>query len=168
MSPGSTLKAVLMASVLSNGGKSSDQVWGELGSFTLQGHRISEAEAREKFEWVSLKKMIQVSSNIAAAKFALKLGADRYLKTLRSFALGSRTGLGFPGEISGKVPARKEWGPLTLANIGFGQGVLVTPLQMTRAYAAFLNGGLLPLSHFVKRSKTPFFLNPVYEFFPLG
>ncbi|NBU21553.1 hypothetical protein EBS43_09150, partial [bacterium] len=87
--------------------------------------------------------MIQVSSNVAAAKVALKLGADHYMRSLQLFGLGSKTGIGFPGEISGKIPPRKQWQPLTLANIGFGQGVLVTPLQMTRAYAAIANGGFL-------------------------
>ncbi|NDD92825.1 PASTA domain-containing protein, partial [bacterium] len=113
------------------------------GSFTVQGRTISEAEAHEKFEWISLKKMIQVSSNVVAAKLALKVGADQYLKTLQSLGIGSKSGVGFPGEISGRIPARKQWQPLTLANIGFGQGVLVTPIQMLRAYAAFLNGGWL-------------------------
>jgi cell division protein FtsI (penicillin-binding protein 3) len=151
--PGSTLKAVLATSVLANGGRLGDQVWGERGTFTLQGHKISEAEAHEKFEWVSLKKMIQVSSNIAAAKFALKIGADRYLKTLHAFGFGARTGLGFPGEISGKLPNRKEWSPLTLANVGFGQGILVTPIQMARSYAAILNGGWLVQPTLIKKTK---------------
>ena len=141
--PGSTLKALLLAGMLSYGGKLTDEVWGERGSFFVQGHKISEAEAKEQFEWVSLKKMIQVSSNVAAAKVALRLGADRYLKTLLAFGLGKKTGLGFPGEIPGRVPSRKDWSPLTLANIGFGQGVLVTPIQMLRAYSVFLNGGWL-------------------------
>jgi cell division protein FtsI (penicillin-binding protein 3) len=141
--PGSTFKAILLAGALSHGSKLTDQVWGERGAFTVQGHTISEAEAKEKFEWVSLKKMIQVSSNVAAAKIAMKLGADSFLKTIRSFGIGSKSGLGFPGEISGKILARKDWGPLSLANVGFGQGILVTPIQMTRAYAAILNGGYL-------------------------
>lgn len=141
--PGSTMKSVLLASALSNGMKLSDQVFGEHGKFKLQGRTISEAETKEKFDWISLKKIIQVSSNIGAAKVALKVGADHYLATLKSFGFGSKTDVGFPGEISGRVPPRKGMQPLSLANIGFGQGVLVTPLQMTRAYATFLNGGWL-------------------------
>lgn len=141
--PGSTLKPVLLASALASGMKLTDQVWGNHGSFVVQGKKISEAEAHEKFEWISLKKMIQVSSNVGSAKLALKIGADAYSKTLEQMGFGSRTGIGFPGEISGRVPPRKSWQPLTLANIGFGQGILVTPLQMLRAYAAFLNGGWL-------------------------
>lgn len=141
--PGSTMKAVLLASALQNGFKLTDQLHGEGGTFTVQGKRISEAEAHEKFTWMSLKKMIQVSSNVGAAKLALKIGADRYLATLKEFGFGTKSGSGFPGEISGRIPARKDWQPLTVANIGFGQGILVTPIQVVRAYAAFLNGGWL-------------------------
>ena len=150
--PGSTLKALLAVSALTHGWKMTDEVWGERGSFIVQKHRISEAEAKEKFEWVSLKKMLQVSSNVAAAKIALKLGADRYIRTLRLFGLGKKSGLGFPGEISGQIPKRKDWQPLTLANVGFGQGILVTPLQMIRAYGAILNGGLLVQPTLLKTS----------------
>lgn len=141
--PGSTLKAVLIASALSHGWKLTDQVYGERGQFKVQGKKISEAEAKEKFEWLSLRKIIQLSSNVGAAKVALKLGADKYLSTLKDYGFGAKTALGFPGEISGRVPPRKDWQPLTLANVGFGQGVLVTPMQMIRAYASFLNGGYL-------------------------
>lgn len=141
--PGSTMKAVLLAGALSHGQKLSDQIYGELGHFTVQGKRISEAEAHEKFKWISLKKVIQVSSNVGAAKIALKLGADNYLNTLKSFGFGAKSGTGFPGEISGRIPPRKSWQPLTLANVGFGQGILVTPIQMLRAYSTFLNGGWL-------------------------
>jgi len=141
--PGSTLKPLLLATALSKGMSLKDQIWGNRGSFTVQGKKISEAEAYEKFEWITLKKMIQVSSNVASAKLALKLGADSYSKLLQQSGFGAKTGVGFPGEISGKLPPRKSWQPLTLANIGFGQGLLVTPLQMVRAYASFLNGGWL-------------------------
>jgi cell division protein FtsI (penicillin-binding protein 3) len=141
--PGSTMKPVLLATALSHGFRLTDRIYGEKGSFVVQGHRISEAETHERFEWLTLKRIIQVSSNVGAAKLALKLGADRFLEGLRMFGFGARTGLGFPGEISGVVPPRKNWKPLRTANIGFGQGVLVTPMQMVRAYAAFLNGGWL-------------------------
>lgn len=141
--PGSTMKPVLLAGALTHGMHLSDQIWGSLGTFKVQGKKISEAETHEKFEWLTLKKIIQLSSNVGAAKLALKLGVDPYLSTLQAFGIGARSAIGFPGEISGRLPARKDWQPLTLANIGFGQGLLTTPIQMTRAYAAFANGGWL-------------------------
>ncbi len=163
--PGSTLKAMLTASAISHGWKMSDQVWGEHGSFVIQKHKISEAEAKEKFEWVSLQKMLKVSSNVAAAKVALKLGTEKYLRTLQLFGFGSKTGLGFPGEISGRIPKKKDWQPLTLANIGFGQGILVTPLQMVRAYAAVLNGGLLVQPSLLKNTSPTLGTEPPVRIF---
>ncbi len=155
--PGSTMKAVLLSTALTKGMKLTDQLYAEKGSFIVQGKRISEAEVHEKFEWISLKKMIQVSSNVGAAKLALKVGADSYFNMLKTFEFGSRTNTGFPGEISGRVPGRKLWQPLSTANIGFGQGVLVTPIQMLRAYAAFANGGWLVQPSLLKTQleKTP-------------
>ena len=141
--PGSIMKPIVLAGALMNGWKISDRIHGENGSFVVQGHRISEAEADEKFEWIPLSKMIQVSSNVVAAKLALKLGADKLNGIIRSFGFGQKSGLGFPGEISGIIPSKKDWKPINVANIGFGHGVLVTPIQMLRAYAAFANGGHL-------------------------
>lgn len=141
--PGSTFKAVLLASALSHGMKLSDRFHGERGSMVLQGRRISEAESHEKFEWLDLKQMIMHSSNVVSAKLALKIGPDRFIETLKSLEFGSKTRTGFPGEISGRMLPRKAWQPLTTANIGFGQGILVTPMQMLRAYASFANGGWL-------------------------
>lgn len=141
--PGSTMKAVLLAGALSHGSKLSDKVYAEHGTFTVQGKRISEAEAHEKFDWISLDHVIKVSSNVGAAKIALHLGAEAYHNTLKTFGFGGKTGTGFPGEISGRMPARENWQPLSVANVGFGQGILVTPIQMLRAYATFANGGWL-------------------------
>jgi cell division protein FtsI (penicillin-binding protein 3) len=142
--PGSTLKAVLAASYLARGGKATDQVWGEMGKgLSIQGRRIHEAESHEKFGFLSLSKMLAVSSNVGAAKFALNHGADSFYDSLKGFGFGAKTASGFPGEISGQIPPRKSWQPITLANIGFGHGVLVTPMQMARAYAVFVNGGWL-------------------------
>ena len=137
------MKAVLAASAFSHGSKPSDQVWGEEGrGFKVQGRHIAEAEAHEKYGWLSVDKLIAVSSNVGAAKVALKLGADSYYGTLKAFGFGQKMGSGFPGEISGQLPARKSWQQITLANIGFGQGVLVTPLQMTpRTRRSSMAGG---------------------------
>jgi cell division protein FtsI (penicillin-binding protein 3) len=151
--PGSTLKPLMIASAINKGiSKITDNVFGHYGKFTLQGRTISEAEAKEKFGYISLKKVIEVSSNIGAAEEALKIGADRYVASLKELGFGSRTGIGFPGEISGWMPSQtKSIRPLTLATMGFGQSIMVTPLQIIRAYAALSNGGTLIQPTLLKR-----------------
>lgn len=145
--PGSTMKPILMASALSNGWRTDELIWGGLGQFSIQGHQITEAESHEKFSWLTLKRVVEVSSNIGAAKAALKLGAKPYVSTLRSLGFGARTGLTFPGEVPGRLQglgqsqAVSRIQPIELATMGFGHGLMATPIQMTSAYATLLNGG---------------------------
>ena len=51
-------------------------------------------------EWLNLGGIIEVSSNIGAAKIALTLGADRYYAGSTPSA-SARTGIDLPGEASG-------------------------------------------------------------------
>lgn len=140
--PGSTIKPLLLLSALKSGRKITDGVDAGGGKLVIQGRTISEAEAHEKFGWITLKRMIEVSSNCAAAKLALDLGSVKFFETLRSLGLGQKTGISFPGEASGKVGIPgKKFQPLEVATAGFGHGITVTPIQMLTAYAAILNGG---------------------------
>lgn len=150
--PGSTLKPIHLAGALERGMNLNEKIWCERGQMKIQGRTISEAETHEKFEWLSLKEIIRHSSNVGSAKLALKVGAEPLIKNLREFGFGLKTGIEFPGEISGWLPSgARKITPLTLANIGFGQGILVTPLQMIRSYAAFFNGGWRVQPSLVKR-----------------
>lgn len=90
------------------------------------------------------------------------LGIARIDKYMKMFGLGEETGVNFPGEQSGLIPT-PEWKEETfdedwlLGNTyhtSIGQfGVLVTPLQMLRAYAALANGGELITPTLIKDGK---------------
>jgi len=147
--PGSIVKPLLLATALSHGWKLEDQIWGEEGSFLIQGHSITEAN-KKQYEWLSLEKMIQFSSNICASKLALQLEGPVYIDFLKKLGFGKKTGVNFPGEISGYLPNANTISPLTLANLGFGQGMLVNVLQMVRAYACIQNGGWLIQPTFIR------------------
>ncbi|MBI4744926.1 MAG: penicillin-binding protein 2 [Actinobacteria bacterium] len=86
-----------------------------------------------------------------------KKGGEKLQLWARNFGLGSETGVDLPFEVSGRVPDKawkKEWNknnprnqawvPGDTVNMAIGQGdLLVTPLQLTNAYAAIANGGTL-------------------------
>jgi len=153
--PGSTLKPIMLASAINKGvAHASDVYFGHYGKFKIQKRTINEAEAKEKFGYISLKKMIEMSSNVVAAELALKFGAERYIGALKELGFGAKTGSQFPGEISGWMPGQpKNIKPLTLATMGFGQSIMVTPMQMVRAYAAIANGGYLVEPTLLKRAE---------------
>ena len=97
------------------------------------------------------------SRNIIAAKVALGLAPTMHDSSailhevwLR-LGFGETTGIDLAGEVGGLVndPAISAWREIDLANGSFGQGVAVTPMQLARAFAAMVNGGVLVTPHVV-------------------
>ncbi|MEG0026833.1 MAG: penicillin-binding transpeptidase domain-containing protein, partial [Raoultibacter sp.] len=63
--------------------------------------------------------------------------------------LNEETGVDYPGEAAGYLLNQKNWSTIQAYNISFGQGVSVTPLQMTRFYGALTNKGVECTPHFL-------------------
>ncbi len=138
--PGSTIKGILAAIALEDRVVGAHQkVYCENGEWTVGGKPIHD---HGRHQWLDLQEIVEVSSNIGAAKVALELGAARYYRGLRAFGFGSPTGIDLPGEASGIVRPARTWQQIDLANHGFGQGIAVTAIQLASAYAAIANGGV--------------------------
>ncbi len=146
--PGSTMKGILGSIALADHAITPDrQFYCENGQFTIDRHTIQD---HSRHGWLNLGGIIEVSSNIGAAKIALTLGSDRYHEGLRAFGIGSRTGIDLPAEAAGLLSKPSGWKEIDLANHGFGQGVAVTPIQLAVAYAAIANGGNIVRPYVVK------------------
>jgi cell division protein FtsI (penicillin-binding protein 3) len=81
------------------------------------------------------------SSNIGAARMAMKVGKEGQQMYLRKFGLLTRLQTDLPEVSSPILPPR--WTDLTAMNVAFGQGIAVTPMQTAIADAALVNGGYL-------------------------
>ena len=90
------------------------------------------------------------SSNIGSAKMGLMLGVDKFYEYVRRFGFGDRTGIELPGEIHGSVPAPSRWDKLTITRMPMGQGIAVTPLQITMGMSVIANGGKLMAAQIVR------------------
>ena len=147
--PGSTLKPFLVAAALSEGLVSPQQTIDcENGVYRVGGRTVHD---HHRYKRLSVADIIKVSSNIGSAKIGKKLERQRYYRYLRDFGFGSRTGIDFPGEVSGVVRHPDQWFEADLAAISFGQGMTLTALQLARATAAIANGGLLMEADLVQR-----------------
>ncbi|HEX2088693.1 MAG TPA: penicillin-binding protein 2 [Actinomycetota bacterium] len=91
---------------------------------------------------MTLGDILTYSSNIGAIQVARLLGEERLSTYLRRFGLGSRTGVGFPGESGGIVPPVDEWSGTSIGSVPIGQSVAVTPLQMLSVYTTIANNGV--------------------------
>ncbi|NCN95167.1 MAG: cell division protein [Bdellovibrionales bacterium] len=152
--PGSTLKTFVIAAALKEKlAQPNTKFYCEKGSFRIGRRVIGEADTHHKFEWLSVTEILAHSSNIGTTKIAMKLGAERLRKNLLDFGFGKSTGVDFPGEASGIVQPL-PWGQHLLANISFGHGISVTPLQLANAYAAVANGGILRQPRLVRKVRS--------------
>lgn len=88
-------------------------------------------------------KVIRYSCNIGAANIARRLGAEKLYEYEKAFGLLDRPDIGMSGAAYYPLPDPETWSMMQLANIGFGQGVSVSALQMACAYGAVANGGNL-------------------------
>ncbi|MBV8998199.1 MAG: cell division protein FtsI, partial [Solirubrobacterales bacterium] len=98
----------------------------------------------------SVKNILKFSSNIGADLIGRKLGAQRFDYWVRRFGFGAKTGVDLPGEQSGIVLHWWQYSGSSMANLPFGQGESVTPMQMIAAYSAIANGGILRPPHVVQ------------------
>jgi cell division protein FtsI (penicillin-binding protein 3) len=106
-------------------------------------------------EWLSLPKIMSLSSNICAAKVGLAVGGERLYESLRRFGFGQQTGLPFTGESTGTLrPRGRAWVDVETAAASFGQGISVTAIQLAMAVSAIANGGELMEPILIKKVNT--------------
>ncbi|MFV2101075.1 penicillin-binding transpeptidase domain-containing protein [Micromonospora sp. LOL_024] len=104
---------------------------------------------------MSVAGMMAYSSNVGTIQIADKLGAERLLDYQRRFGLGKATGVGMPGEASGRLLPVQEWSDSSYGSVPIGHSVDATPLQMAAAYAAIANDGTYVQPHLVKETIAP-------------
>jgi len=92
---------------------------------------------------VGMTQALAKSNNYYFASLGEKLGFDRFHYYAKLFGLGEKAGLGIEGEQAGtltrETPSNGGVGMMT----SFGEGITLTPLQLTAIMSAVANGGTL-------------------------
>jgi cell division protein FtsI (penicillin-binding protein 3) len=144
--PGSTAKIFTAAAML-RARSDTTPVSGEGGVWTMKIGRTERTfrDVSRQDGLLSPGLAIRFSSNIAMAKFALRLPADSHYTTLRDFGFGTSTGLGFPAESRGLLapPARSANLYLTQPSWSQGYELMATAVQLAAGYGAIANDGVL-------------------------
>ncbi|MGH7580850.1 MAG: peptidoglycan D,D-transpeptidase FtsI family protein, partial [Gemmatimonadales bacterium] len=160
--PGSTAKLFTAAALLRNElVDSTDEVFGEGGVWlmpvTRSGRRTRTIrDVHEHTGNVTLAEAIGTSSNIAMAKFSLRLTPEQQFEALRDFGFGTPTGAEFPSESRGTLEFPDRWEPMyTRASMAMGYELGVTPVQLAAAYGAIANDGVLMAPTLVREVRDP-------------
>jgi len=151
--PGSTFKMVTVAAALEEGLTTPDEVFDcQNGSIVLFGRKISD---HDPFGLLSVREIIQNSSNVGTIKIALRVGEERLAGYIQRMGFGQRTSIDLPAEVGGLVRDTKDWGKTSIGSIAIGQEVSVTPVQIVSLLAAVANGGILYKPYVVQKIQDP-------------
>src|SRR5438046_273629 len=140
--PGSTLKAITIASAIDKGVVTPTTSYQDVGYAVIGGRTLCNAQCKV-YGPTTVTQILARSQNAGAVFVASKLGAADLNAYLHAFGFGRPTGVDLAAETGGIVRPLAEWYPVDLGTISFGQGLSITPLQLASAYAAIANGGTL-------------------------
>lgn len=138
--PGSTFKPLMWSRAKSLGLLPDDEIVRTGGKYwrTPYGRTITDVYAKDELTW---DEVLLHSSNIGMAQLAERVPPEQMRDAILSFGLGSKTGLGLPGETAGLVTSEARWNKYTQTSVAMGYEVGVTPVQMARAFCAFARTG---------------------------
>ncbi len=141
--PGSTYKAVVVGAALEEGLAKPDQVFEASATgvaLVAPGALFHDVHKQARY---TFRDAVRFSSNIVMGRIGCLVGAQRLYRYATALGFGSITGVPFPGEAGGKLRSPEHWSARSAPTIAIGHEIAVTPLQLTLAYAAIANGGVL-------------------------
>jgi stage V sporulation protein D (sporulation-specific penicillin-binding protein) len=152
--PGSTFKVFTTIAALEEGKVSLESTFFDPGFIIVDDRRLRCWKPGGHGSQTFIE-ALENSCNPVFASLALQIGKETLYKYIKAFGFGRSTGVDFPGESPGRLQAMAKVKNVELANIGFGQGITVTPIQLAMGVAAIANGGYLLKPHLVKEIVGP-------------
>ena len=140
--PGSTFKAFTVAAALEGGTVSAGSAFTLPPTIQVADRVIEESHPRGTVT-LSVADILAQSSNVGAVTIGRLLGSEKFSRWIDRFGFGRTTGVRFPAEEIGIVPALESYSGSTMGNLPLGQGLAVTPMQMMAAYATIAGNGVL-------------------------
>jgi len=140
--PGSVFKAVTMAAGLDANKITPKTTYLDKGVEEIDNFKIKNSDGKAH----GIKSMIEVldeSLNTGTIFVERQLGGPLFAKYIKDFGLGKKTGIELSPESKGNILSLDKKGSIFGATASFGQGLSMSPIQLTTAYAALANGGRL-------------------------
>lgn len=153
--PGSTFKIITAAAAVETVPNWQSREFYCNGVQTVGKHSMhcwvnSVAQRRHGSE--DLSRSIRDSCNFGVYGFARAMGARTLLSYAEKFGISEKCDVAGLSESPGLLPRNDpdEWSAEQLANFSFGQGMLLSPLQLVRVTATIANDGVMMQPYLVK------------------
>ena len=148
--PGSTFKIVTFSAGLEEGSFKLNDTFFDPGFRMVGGARIKDWKAGGHGTQ-TFKEVLQNSCNPGFMEIGFRLGKEKLFNYIHSYGFGEKSGIDLLGEAKGIVFKDSNIGPVELATSSFGQGNSSTPIQLTNAMSASINGGNLLTPYVLKK-----------------
>ncbi len=147
---GSIMKPLTMAAGIDSGAITPQTTYYDAGCIQRSSKTICNYDHKAR-NTVPMQEILNQSLNLGVTFIADKMGHPAFTNYMKSYGFGDRTGIDLPNEVSGDISTLTNGrGPdVNYAAAAFGQGVSVSPIEMTRALSVLANGGVLPTPHVV-------------------
>ena len=152
--PGSSFKTLTMAAALDDGAVSPETKYFDSGEVKVGASSVRNYDLKSN-GWQTMTNVLEKSINTGAIFAMRQLGHDKFLEYLEGFRFGEKTDIDLAGEISGSIDNLYTGREINFVTASFGQGVAVSPLQLTNAYSAVANGGRLMRPYVVEKIIKP-------------
>lgn len=141
--PGSIFKPIIVAAAL-NEGLINENTKFNVGDGTIVKYKRTIKESSKTTKGIlSTKEVIMKSSNVGMVLISDYFSDELFEEYLKKFGLYEKTNVDFPNELKPYTVPYKKWDRLKKNNMAFGQGIVVSPIQMITAFSALVNGGTL-------------------------
>jgi cell division protein FtsI (penicillin-binding protein 3) len=139
--PGSTAKVITLAGLLNEGLAKPTTPFTIPPVLKRNGKTFRDHEPHPTLK-LTLTGVLAKSSNIGTIEASELMGAKKFDEYLIKFGVGQSTGMQFPGESKGRLPKLEKWSGTSFPTFAFGQGYMVTAVQIASMYATIANDGI--------------------------
>ncbi|MBD3300384.1 MAG: hypothetical protein GF347_03455 [Candidatus Moranbacteria bacterium] len=148
--PGSVFKPFTASIAMDLGKVDPTSVYHDKGYYKVDKYEIKNSDLKAYGD-VTLTQFLELSLNTGAIWSMEQAGQDNFYRYLKDFGFGRKTGIELSGELGGSIRNLDYNRKVNFATASFGQGISVTPLQLTIAFASLINGGKLYEPQIVER-----------------
>jgi cell division protein FtsI/penicillin-binding protein 2 len=141
--PGSTIKPFIVGPALQWRATRVNEFWKMPGGPYHSPLRRKPVVDVHAYPGLATWDILVKSSNVGMTMIGERLGKQKVFTALSKFHFGEPTGIELPGEDPGFLRPFNKWADSDLVSAVQGYSVMVTPLQLARAFCAYANGGRL-------------------------
>ena len=142
------MKAITMAAAIDENKVTPQSTFVDTGSVKVDNFTIKNALPGARGVQ-TMTQVLDYSLNTGAIYAENQLGNPDFLKYLKTFGFGQRTGIELP-ETTGDLAGLNGNITVNYDTASFGQGITATPIQVLQAYSALANGGKMMKSYIVQ------------------